>query len=107
MIREFKSNYLAVVTFEKRNEKIEKSSDKAYVQILDTLNQYVAYFETYAKVEALMCNEQNLVVVCCNQKSERQVYSLTEKDNSFKIETFFKRSFYNEAWRFAKNQNCQ
>lgn len=33
--------------------------------------------------------------------------ALTEKDNSFKIETFFKKSFFNEAWRFAKNQNCQ
>ena len=35
------------------------------------------------------------------------IFVLTEKDNSFKIETFFKKSFFNEAWRFAKNQNCQ
>lgn len=35
------------------------------------------------------------------------ILSLTEKDNSFKIETFFKRSYYHEAYKFAKNQNCQ
>jgi len=46
-------------------------------------------------------------LIVCNQKNERVVLGLSEKDNSFKIETFFKRSFYNEAYRFAKNQNCQ
>jgi hypothetical protein len=30
---------------------------------------------------------------------------LTEKENAYKIETFFKKSYFNEAWRFAKNQN--
>lgn len=30
---------------------------------------------------------------------------MTEKENAFKIETFFKKSYFNEAWRFAKNQN--
>jgi vacuolar protein sorting-associated protein 11 len=96
-----------VVTFEKRNEKNEKSYDKYFVQILDTVNQYIAFFEAYSKVEAVLTNDQTISLVVCNQKSERVVLSLLEKDNSFKIETFFKRSFYNEAWRFAKNQNCQ
>jgi RecJ-like exonuclease len=107
IVREFKNNYLIVVTFEKRNEKNEKSYDKYFVQILDTVNQYIAFFEAYSKVEAVLTNDQTIALVVCNQKSERVVLSLLEKDNSFKIETFFKRSFYNEAWRFAKNQNCQ
>jgi vacuolar protein sorting-associated protein 11 len=77
------------------------------VQILDTVNQYIAFFEAYTKVEAVLTNDQTISLVVCNQKSERVILSLLEKDNSFKIETFFKRSFYNEAWRFAKNQNCQ
>lgn len=44
MIKQFKNNYLIVVTFEKKNEKNEKSSDKYFVQILDTVNQYIAFF---------------------------------------------------------------
>lgn len=43
-IKEFRSNYLIVVTFEKRNEKNEKSSDKYFVQIVDITNQFIAYF---------------------------------------------------------------
>ena len=48
-----------------------------------------------------------MVIIGAIPKNERFVYILSEKDNSFKIETFFKKSFFNEAWRFAKNQNCQ
>lgn len=36
---------------------------------------------------------------------ERNLSKLTERENAFKIETFFKKSYFNEAWRFAKNQN--
>ena len=38
MIQEFRQNYQVVVSFEKRNEKNEKSSDKYFVQIIDTVN---------------------------------------------------------------------
>ncbi len=107
IIKEFRSNYLIVVTFEKKNEKNEKSSDKYFVQILDVANQFIAYFEAFSKVESVLTNDQSINLVICNQKSERMILTLTEKDNSFKIETFFKRSFYNEAYKFAKNQNCQ
>jgi len=65
-----------VVTFEKRNEKNEKSYDKYFVQILDTVNQYIAFFEAYSKVEAVLTNDQNISLVVCNQKSERVVLSL-------------------------------
>ncbi len=58
-------------------------------------NQYFAYFETYAKVEAVMTNRNNIIVVGGIARGERLVYVLTEKDNSFKIETFFKKSFFN------------
>ncbi len=97
-----------MVVLEKKDLKIEKSTDKYHVQILDTLNQYIAYFETFAFVEeVLTSNDMYVILVVNNQKGDRLILSLSEKDNSFKIETFFKRSFYNEAYRFAKNQNCQ
>lgn len=43
IIKEFKNSYLIVVTFEKRNEKNDKSSDKYNVQIIDTVNQFMVY----------------------------------------------------------------
>ena len=92
--------------FEKRNEKND-TTDKYRLQILDTKNQYIAYFDTYAKIDNILTNRNNVVIIGELGKGERLVSILTEKDNSFKIETFFKKSFFNEAWRFAQNQNCQ
>lgn len=106
MIRQFRRDYLVVTLFEKRNEKND-TSEKYRVLIMDTKNQYIAYFETFANVDNIMTNRANTVIVGGLQKGERMIYALTEKDNSFKIETFFKKSFFNEAWRFAKNQNCE
>lgn len=85
IIKEFKTIYLIVVTFEKRNEKNEKSSDKYTVQIIDTLNQFMTYSEAFNSVEVVLANEHSITLVICNQKSERLILSLTEKDNSFKI----------------------
>lgn len=39
-----------MVTFEKKNEKNERSADKYFIHILDTLNQYIAYHEAYNKI---------------------------------------------------------
>ena len=32
---------------------------------------------------------------------------LTEKENAYKMETFFKKSFFDVAYTFAKNQNAE
>ena len=76
---------MIVVTFEKRNEKNEKSLDKFIVQIIDTVNQYIAYSEAFNRVETVLTNDEKVTMVICNQKMDRMVLSLTEKDNSFKI----------------------
>lgn len=65
------------------------------MQILDTVNQYIAFHDAYNKVEAVLTNDTTVSIVVCNQKNDRQIINLIEKDNSFKIEIFFKRSFYN------------
>lgn len=77
------------------------------MDIYDTLNIYIAYSEQFSKVENVLISENQIILIVCNQKNERMILQLSERDNSFKIETFFKRSFYNEAYRFAKNQNCK
>ena len=58
-----------MVTFEKKNEKNERSADKYFIHILDTLNQYIAYHEAYNKIEAVLANDQNISIVICDQKS--------------------------------------
>jgi hypothetical protein len=52
---------------------------------MDMKNQYFAYFETFAKVEAILTSMNKIVIVGGIQKGERYVYMLTEKPNSFKI----------------------
>lgn len=48
-------------------------------------NQYFAFFETYAKVEAILTNRNNIVIIGGISRGERLIYVLSEKDNSFKI----------------------
>jgi hypothetical protein len=36
-------------------------------------------------------------------KGEKKLIKLIERENAYKIEYFFKRSFYEVAWKFAKN----
>lgn len=59
---------------------------------MDTKNQYIAYFQTYAKIESILTNRNNIIIVGRVifyvegvSYNERVVYILTEKDNSFKI----------------------
>ena len=84
ILRQFRRDYLVAAIFQKRNEKNE-TSDKYRLQILDTKNQYIAYFDTYAKIDNILINRTNIVVVGELGKGDRIVSVLTEKDNSFKI----------------------
>lgn len=62
MIRQFRRDYLIIVIFDKRNEKND-TTDKYRLQILDTKNQYIAYFDTYARIDNIMTNRNNIVIV--------------------------------------------
>ena len=53
---------MIMALFEKKNEKNDKE-DKYRLQIMDTKNQYIAYFETYAKVEKILVNRSNIIIV--------------------------------------------
>lgn len=83
-IQQFRRDYLVVSVFEKRNEKND-TSDKFRVHIMDMKNQYFAYYETFAKVESIIANRNNIIIIGGVNKGERLAYALTERDNSFKI----------------------
>jgi hypothetical protein len=40
-------------------------------------------------------------------KRDKKILKLTEKENAYKMETFFKKSFFDVAYTFAKNQNAE
>jgi len=40
-------------------------------------------------------------------KGDKKIMRLTEKENAYKMETFFKKSFFDVAYTFAKNQNAE
>ena len=62
IIKQFRRDYLAISLFEKRNDKND-TADKYRIHILDMKNQYFAYFETFAKVEAILTNRNNIVII--------------------------------------------
>jgi ATP adenylyltransferase/5',5'''-P-1,P-4-tetraphosphate phosphorylase II len=105
LLKCFKDNYIVILTVEKKAERDNRGGEKFNVQIFDTLNIYFAYHESFNKVEFVSIGFDHIFLVTRNTKDERTLLKLTEKENAFKIETFFKKSYFNEAWRFAKNQN--
>ena len=42
----------------------------------------------------MVTTDLGVMLVVCNPRGDRVVISLTEKDNSVKIETFFKKQYY-------------
>ena len=105
MLKCFKDNYLIILTVEKKNDRPGQVTEKYNLHIFDTLNYYIAYSDSFNKVEMIVVALDSIYVLSKNNMDERNLTKLTERENAFKIETFFKKSYFNEAWRFAKNQN--
>lgn len=47
------------------------------MQIFDTVNSYVAYTQTFSKVEEVLVNENIVMLVVRNQKGERLILALS------------------------------
>lgn len=73
--------------------------------IFDLLNNYIAYYKKYDKIQKFIpCGEQ-LYLITQNSKGEKQLLKLTEKENTHKIEIFFKNNYFDVMYRFASNQS--
>lgn len=105
LLRCYKQNYLVILTVQKKTDRPGQTTEKYNLQVFDTLNYYIAFSESFNKVDMIVVAADALYVLNKNNMNERALNKLTEKQNAFKIETFFKKSYFNEAWRFAKNQN--
>ncbi|EGR28037.1 vacuolar sorting protein, putative [Ichthyophthirius multifiliis] len=95
-IRCFKNNYLIILSFQKEDFQIT---------IFDLLNEYIAFKQNYKSIQQLIISQNFIHLMHMTQKGEKKLIKLVERENAYKIEYFFKRSFYEVAWKFAKNQN--
>lgn len=76
--------------------------------IFDTLNLYIAFMQQYQKEKFIqkIIPTPNCIYLITLEKQDRKILRLTEKEDPLKIESFFKASSYDAAYRFASNQNC-
>lgn len=100
-LKSFGSNYLLVASLI-RNENIITS-----FTIYDIENNYIAFSAQYSSIQLIINAHNQIFIITLSQKGEKQLIKLMEKDNNFKFETFFKRSFFDVALKFAKLQKVE
>lgn len=97
----FGSNYLIVASVVK-SENVTTSFN-----IYDIQNNYIAFTAQFTSIQHIITAYNCIFLITLSQKGEKQLFKLTEKDNNFKFETFFKRSFFDIALRFAELQGVE
>jgi hypothetical protein len=65
----------------------------------------VAFQEKYQKIKNFIPAGDFIYLITLNSKGEKQLLKLSEKENTYKIETFFKKNFFDVMYRFAANQS--
>ena len=100
-IKSFGQNYLLVASLI-RSENIITS-----FTIYDISNNYIAFSAQFSSIQLIINAHNQIYIISLSQKGEKQLIKLTEKDNNFKFETFFKRSFFDVALKFAEFQKVE
>lgn len=97
----FGMNYLVVASVVK-SENVMTSFN-----IYDIQNNYIAFSAQFTSIQHIINAHNCMYIITLSSKGEKQLFKLTEKDNNFKFETFFKRSFFDIALRFAELQGVE
>lgn len=97
----FGTNYLIVVSV------VKSENVMTTFNIYDIQNNYIAFSAQFTSIQHIINAHNCIYIITLSQKGEKQLFKLTEKDNNFKFETFFKRSFFDVAWRFAEFQGVE
>lgn len=90
-------NYLTFVIYE----------DKVSIlAVFDRVNKFFAYYNnSFSKISCLCHDEDNIYAFVENDKGVKHIIKLKEKDNKEKFDTFYKKSFFDTAYEYAKSLN--
>ncbi|CAK82335.1 unnamed protein product (macronuclear) [Paramecium tetraurelia] len=102
-VRFFKQNYL-IMLISPRQDK-EQVDQSVQLTIFDLLNNYIAYYKKFEKIQRFIPVGDYLYVITQNNRGEKNLIRLTEKENTHKIEIFFKNNYFDVMYRFASNQS--
>jgi hypothetical protein len=90
-------NYLSFVIYE---DKI------SILAVFDRINKFFAYYYNSNNKICCLCNDEESIYACLeNDNGTKQIIKLKEKDNKDKFDTFYKKSFFDTAYEYAKNLN--
>lgn len=74
--------------------------------IYDKINKFFCYHsQSFTKVSAVCTDSENIYAFVEVNYSSKKIIKLIEKDNKYKFEIFYKRSFFDTALEYAKNLN--
>lgn len=90
-------NYLTFVIYE----------DKVSIlAVFDRINKFFAYYNnSFHKISCLCHDDDNIYAFVENDNGVKQILKLKEKDNKEKFDTFYKKSFFDTAYEYAKSLN--
>lgn len=81
----------------------EKTSTLA---VFDKLNRFFSYYNTsFTKICSICCDNENIYAFVEINNTQKKIIKLKEKDNKYKFEIFYRRSFFDTALEYAKNLN--
>jgi hypothetical protein len=83
------------------------SEDKVSIlAVFDRINKFFAYYNnSFEKITSLCHDEEHIYAFVENSSGIKQIIKLKEKDNKEKFDTFYKKSFFDTAYEYAKNLN--
>jgi len=74
--------------------------------IFDRINKFFAYYNNNFSKISCICNDEEFIYAFVeNDSNQKQIIRLKEKDNKDKFDTFYKKSFFDTAYEYAKNLN--
>lgn len=74
--------------------------------IFDKMNKFFSYYNTsFTKISCICDDGEYLYAFVEINFSQKKIIKLKEKDNKYKFEIFYKRSFFDNALEYAKNLN--
>ena len=77
------------------------------LSVYDPINQiFVYYSSSFNNITALACDADTIIVLDQNEVvNQKKILRFREKDNKEKFDTFYKKSFFDTAYNYAKNLN--
>jgi hypothetical protein len=83
------------------------SEDKVSIlAVFDRSNKFFAYYSNnFAKISCLCHDEEHIYAFVEHDNGNKQIIKLKEKDNKDKFDTFYKKSFFDTAYEYAKSLN--